>query len=784
MFTYDEKGQLKQADFGQLLPGSTPTAAGTFVVSPTHAYEEGNLNYDRNGNILTLRRRDGNGVATSDFTYYNYPYNSNKLTAVSKPGGGVVLDYDYDALGQMTRQRDEQGQRYLTYDVTGKVTGVYRDAAHQQPLVAFGYDDKGFRTSKASYDPTTFQLKKTTYSVRDIAGSELATYTLDATVTGSTLQRSEVPLYGASRLGTLTRLDDGSLDYRYELNDQLGNARVIYHRPATTTYLATMEPGAASQEEKDFTGVAPTRYGRSGHNGSSSVARLGLTNGLKVGPGKVLTVQKGDTITFRAYAWLTAAIVQPGGPHQPLALRVAPLVGAAAVGTGGAPTNARTGPGEKAPASSPANLLTRLSAGVGFTFGAPAATPPATPQTITGASNNAYLHFIIKDAQGNVVRDDYQEANGSSPATWQSLQVGLRLAQGGTVQLSVETDGATGPDVYFDDVQVDYTASTIVQEQHSYAYGAPMPGLNYVIGTKNYRHGYQGQYAEKDEETGTDDFELRNYDSRIGRWTAPDPMGQFASPYVGMGNNPVLTVDPDGGWSWLGAGIGAVAGAGIGGTVSASNGKGFWKGAAIGAAVGFIAGGLLGPDSHTDTPVRNPRYSASEFGGDTWYYMYKHAPGKTDAGHALLFNPIQNVIFEVNHANQILGQPDGKSLWLDMNPATPKSIHYVWNLNNPDNAEDGKNNFWAYRGGRGQLDLFPVEVPNPQAAMDYFMRDTQKKYTYNLILRNCKTYIFKGLRLGGSMIKYGGPLPSHWVNTQIMLGSWRSVLDVGTIPKK
>ncbi len=37
------------------------------------------------------------------------------------------------------------------------------------------------------------------------------------------------------------------------------------------------------------------------------------------------------------------------------------------------------------------------------------------------------------------------------------------------------------------------------------------------------------------------------YDPAIGRWMSTDPMGQYASPYVGMGNNPVDRVDPDGG---------------------------------------------------------------------------------------------------------------------------------------------------------------------------------------------------------------------------------------------
>jgi uncharacterized protein RhaS with RHS repeats len=42
-------------------------------------------------------------------------------------------------------------------------------------------------------------------------------------------------------------------------------------------------------------------------------------------------------------------------------------------------------------------------------------------------------------------------------------------------------------------------------------------------------------------------FQLRLWDGRIGRWLSPDPYGEFDSPYLGMGNNPVSTIDPDGG---------------------------------------------------------------------------------------------------------------------------------------------------------------------------------------------------------------------------------------------
>jgi len=64
-------------------------------------------------------------------------------------------------------------------------------------------------------------------------------------------------------------------------------------------------------------------------------------------------------------------------------------------------------------------------------------------------------------------------------------------------------------------------------------------------GYSNYFYAFQGQ--EKDAETGMEVFELRLWDARIGRWLTPDPMREFSSPYLGIGNNPINKIDPDGG---------------------------------------------------------------------------------------------------------------------------------------------------------------------------------------------------------------------------------------------
>lgn len=75
-----------------------------------------------------------------------------------------------------------------------------------------------------------------------------------------------------------------------------------------------------------------------------------------------------------------------------------------------------------------------------------------------------------------------------------------------------------------------------------YPFGELLPSRNSL----NYRYVFQGQ--ELDTETGMEAFQLRLWDGRLGRWLSPDPYRQYASPYLGMGNNPISSIDPDGGF--------------------------------------------------------------------------------------------------------------------------------------------------------------------------------------------------------------------------------------------
>ncbi len=66
----------------------------------------------------------------------------------------------------------------MDYDVTSKVTTVYRDAEKQKPTVSFTYDDRGFRLSKTGYNDDGSAVHRTWY-VRDASGNVAGTYEED-----------------------------------------------------------------------------------------------------------------------------------------------------------------------------------------------------------------------------------------------------------------------------------------------------------------------------------------------------------------------------------------------------------------------------------------------------------------------------------------------------------------------------------------------------------------------------------------------------------------------------
>ncbi len=134
----------------------------------------------------------------------------------------------------------------------------------------------------------------------------------------------------------------------------------------------------------------------------------------------------------------------------------------------------------------------------------------------------------------------------------------------GFVKIYIENQGDES--IWFDDISVEHTHNPgkieVVSYKDYYPFGAEMRGS--CIDNQG-RYGYQGDYAEQDKETGWNAFELRMYDPLIGRSTSVDPYRQYHSPYMWVGNNPIVYVDKEGGWAQIaiGAGVGGVISAGF-----------------------------------------------------------------------------------------------------------------------------------------------------------------------------------------------------------------------------
>ena len=125
------------------------------------------------------------------------------------------------------------------------------------------------------------------------------------------------------------------------------------------------------------------------------------------------------------------------------------------------------------------------------------------------------------------------------------------------------------------------------------------------------------------------DISTHTYDDQTVRWFAPDPAEQFSNPYLAMGNNPVMYVDPDGEWVFIAAM--AIAGGYLGGSVANNtfnpgdwdwNSANTYVGIGIGAAVGGFGGAGISAGVKAGTISKTKLVSNLYTGGLNALYNY------------------------------------------------------------------------------------------------------------------------------------------------------------------
>ncbi|PCI95671.1 MAG: hypothetical protein COB15_11945 [Flavobacteriales bacterium] len=460
-YEYNKKQWLKQATFGQYTHG----LADFEIFTPNDHYKVSNLTYDPNGNILSLDRNAYNtGTANSEqMDQLQYVYSGNKLLLIDDVVPNFrwttdidsdyqpqtqSTDYTYDEIGQLVdNKKDDQ---YFTYNVSGLVTHVHKDANRANLIAQYFYDDKGYRYKKALYNAAGTTVEVNTYYIRDAAGTIQHIYTADLV---QTTNSSEYPIYASGRIGNYYK----GGDYVYELSDYLGNVR------ATVSQSGAFNPPLI---DDDFTLSSNGTAGWVGTN--TNAATPSWFGGVLIVQGNlgVYTVEK--TVT-----------TVPGTVYQ---------------------------------------LNFELDNSLNYL--------PNFVEVLDGTSS------IKKVTTSSIGNYSFTFIATSTSTTIKFTKDGL----------------STGTGFYLDDVLLQQYSYDAVVESFAdyYPFGEKLPGAarNYTSSLL-YKYTYQGQ--EHDEETGLEAFELRLWDGRMGRWLSTDPYGQYHSPYLGMGNNPIGRIDPDGG---------------------------------------------------------------------------------------------------------------------------------------------------------------------------------------------------------------------------------------------
>ncbi|MBP5693184.1 MAG: hypothetical protein J6W86_05675 [Bacteroidales bacterium] len=144
-FTYDTQGRLTNSN---RYDGTSTTVS--------QLYTERDISYDRNGNILTLKRISNS--IPSPLHNFTYSYDGDKLTTLSgsQSGTSFTSAYLYDGNGNMTMDGNQAVR--LSYDINNLVHSAKKTATGQNPSPS---QDELTATYSYFADGTKYSIKDT-----------------------------------------------------------------------------------------------------------------------------------------------------------------------------------------------------------------------------------------------------------------------------------------------------------------------------------------------------------------------------------------------------------------------------------------------------------------------------------------------------------------------------------------------------------------------------------------------------------------------------------------------
>jgi RHS repeat-associated protein len=546
-YQYDAANRLTNANFGQY-DGSA------FTKSQGLNFSVENLNYDANGNIMSMRQFGWqlNGSKIIDELTYSYLKGglSNQLKNVldnandaqTKLGdfkssqwylnqigakNSSATDYAYDYNGNLTQDLNKAiPAGGITYNVLNLPSSVVvKDNGNNSRTVNYVYDATGNKLKKIVVEPG--QPSKTT------------TYRMGSIYENDTLQ------FTAHEEGRFRIVRDAAslpiaIAFDYFIKDHLGNVRmVLTSETKTDPYLASMETAVAVKEEALFSNVPATRivkpagYPVNNYTTPDDYVAQVRGDGQKIGPSKLLKVMAGDKINFQVTSWYKLNGSTPSAPNSLLTN----LINVMAMAIGGLPA----GKGSFTDLIN-SNALNPAANSI-----------VSSTSTYTTSKPKAFVNWILLDEQFNYVPNTsgFEQVGNDNQLT-PHIRTNLTMPSSGYLYIYVSNE-TPNISVFFDNLQISHVHGPLLEETHYYPFGLAMAGISSkaLNGTCENKYKFNKaselQNKEFSDGSGLDWYatQFRSLDPQLGRWWQIDPKPDMAqSLYSSMGNNPVRYNDP------------------------------------------------------------------------------------------------------------------------------------------------------------------------------------------------------------------------------------------------
>ena len=561
-FSYDNVNRLTAAAYLDNKNGSWNTTSMDFSVS--------NLNYDANGNILSMHQNGFKiGAASSpiDQLAYTYQTNSNKLAQVydtANNQSSVLGDFHYNPATKGATDYSYDGNGNLVLDNNKGISSISYNYLNLPQLlhingkgnIAYTYDAAGSKLLKVTTDSMSKHVTTTLY-VYGFVYQQTDTITTP----GAGVDTLQFMAHEEGRARwAFHKYTTGTTAYGWEYDfyekDHLGNTRMLLSQEKDTAkYLATMEAAYRTTENALFYNIPATSFARVSAPGypvdltvtnpNDSVAKVN-GSGQKVGPAIILKVMSGDKVDIGVNYYFNSVATTNGQTLSP-----SDLINSLASGivglTGGLHGSFSDLTGGSSPL--PTALSSFLTTKNGTTTGLP----------------NAYLNWILMDDQFNYV-SSYPQSGALQVATAGTTSggglqtplgiTGIPITKSGYLYIYV-SNATPAWDVFFDNLSVKTYSGPMLEENHYYPFGLTMAGISDKALKTNYAqnklrfNGKELQNQEFVDGSGLEvyDFSARMYDPQIGRWNRIDPhsdMSRRWSPYNFGVDNPIRFIDPDG----------------------------------------------------------------------------------------------------------------------------------------------------------------------------------------------------------------------------------------------